>query len=65
MPTAWLTYAWEDNDRQDVDFIAQELVYFGVDIQLDRWNIRAGRRLWEQIAGLIALTSRTTRADFA
>jgi hypothetical protein len=53
MPTAWLTYAWEDNDRQDVDFIAQELQRSGVTIQLDRWNISAGRRLWEQIAGFI------------
>ena len=53
MPTAWLTYTWEDNDRQDVDFIAQELQRTGVTIQLDRWNISAGRRLWEQIADFI------------
>ena len=53
MVTAWLTYAWIDNDRQDVDFIAQELQRSGVTIQLDRWNISAGSRLWDQVAGFI------------
>lgn len=25
MATIWMTYAWDDNQEQDVDFIAQEL----------------------------------------
>jgi hypothetical protein len=53
MPTLWLTYAWKDNEEGDVDFIAQELGRAGIDVKLDRWNIRAGRRLWEQIEHFI------------
>lgn len=53
MPTIWITYAWDDNTQCDVDFVAQELVRVGVQVKLDRWNIRAGRRLWEQIERFI------------
>jgi hypothetical protein len=53
MKTIWLTYAWADNSDGDIDFIAQELVRSGVSIKLDRWNIGAGGRLWEQIASQI------------
>ncbi len=51
--TLWLTYAWEDNKNKDVDFIAQELESFGINVKLDRWNINAGKRLWEQIEKFI------------
>lgn len=54
MPTAWITYAWKDNKDKDVDFIAEELIQAGVNIKLDRWNIEAGKRLWEQIERFIA-----------
>jgi len=47
--TVWITYAWADNQDQDVDFIAQELQRVGLEVKLDRWNIKAGDRLWEQI----------------
>jgi hypothetical protein len=53
MATVWLTYAWEDNKSQDVDFIAQELVRYAVGVKLDRWNLGAGKRLWEQIESFI------------
>jgi hypothetical protein len=53
MATVWLTYAWEDNKAQDVDFAAQELQRLGVHVKLDRWNLQAGRRLWEQIENFI------------
>lgn len=53
MATIWLTYAWEDNAQGDVDYVAQELVAAGVHVKLDRWNLRAGKRLWEQIASFI------------
>jgi len=50
--TVWITYSWEDN-RDDVDFVAQELGNAGLDVRLDRWVIGAGRRLWEQIESFI------------
>ena len=53
MATIWLTYAWGDNKDQDVDYVAQELTRFGLDVKLDRWNIAAGRRLWPQIEEFI------------
>ncbi len=51
--TVWLTYAWADNDNQDVDYAAQELTKAGVQVKLDRWTIGAGKRLWEQIEHFI------------
>lgn len=53
MPTIWITYAWADNEHGDVDFVAQELGRCGLTVKLDRWNIGAGRRLWEQIEAFI------------
>jgi hypothetical protein len=53
MATIWITYAWKDNENQDVDFVAQELKGAGLTVKLDRWNIGAGKRLWEQIEGFI------------
>ena len=53
MATIWLTYAWDDNQHGDVDYVAQELVKYGVDVRLDRWNLRAGLPLWEQIERFI------------
>jgi hypothetical protein len=49
----WLTYAWEDNADSDVDFAAQELRKTGIEVKLDRWNLTAGKRLWEQIESFI------------
>ncbi len=53
MATVWITYAWEDNKHKDVDFVAAELEGEGLEVKLDRWNIAAGERLWEQIAYFI------------
>lgn len=53
MATIWITYAWDDNKSGDIDFIAQELEQVGLNIKLDRWNIAAGKRLWDQIANFI------------
>jgi hypothetical protein len=53
MAAIWLTYAWEDNKSGDVDFLAQEMESSGVKVKLDRWNIQAGKRLWEQIENFI------------
>lgn len=49
MATIWITYSWVDNENQDVDFVAQEIRGTGLTVKLDRWNVVAGRRLWEQI----------------
>ena len=49
----WLTYAWDDNVDNDVDFTAQELGRAGLEVKLDRWNLTAGKRLWEQIESFI------------
>jgi hypothetical protein len=53
MATMWITYAWADNQSGDVDFVAQELQAAGIEVKLDRWNIKAGLRLWDQIADFI------------
>jgi hypothetical protein len=49
MATIWLTYAWADNKDSDVDFVAQELTNAGLTVKLDRWNLQAGKPLWQQI----------------
>lgn len=48
-----MTYAWSDNKDNDIDFIASELQSKGLTIKLDRWNITAGGRLWDQISHFI------------
>ena len=53
MTKIWITYSWEDNKNNEVDFIAQELERNGAQVRLDRWDINAGRRLWEQIENII------------
>jgi len=54
MKKLWITYAWADNDNQDVNYIAQELISAQIDVQMDRWKISAGERLWDQIQDFIA-----------
>lgn len=54
MITLWLTYSWTDNVSKDVDFIAQEIESTGITVKLDRWDILAGKRLWEQIGDMIS-----------
>lgn len=46
MNTVWITYAWDDNKGNDIDFVAQELENSGVSVKLDRWSIEAGKRLY-------------------
>jgi hypothetical protein len=55
----WITYAWEDNKDREVEFIAQELSRIGLIVKLDRWNLTAGKRLWEQIESFIKDTSKS------
>jgi hypothetical protein len=49
MGALWLTYAWKDNQDQDVDFVIAELEKRGVEVRYDRVELLAGKRLWEQI----------------
>ncbi len=53
MSTIWITYAWDDNTLGDVDYVAQELARVCLQVKIEHWNIRAGRRLWEQIEHFI------------
>jgi hypothetical protein len=49
MAKLWLTYAWIDNQDQDVDHIIQQLTAVGLDVAFDRAHIIPGQRLWPQI----------------
>ena len=53
MATIWLTYCWADNDDGDVDYVTQKLGEH-LDVRLDRYQLRTGQRLWEQIEAHIA-----------
>lgn len=49
MAKLWLTYAWKDNEDANVDHVIAELRSTGLDVRYDRVELRAGRRLWDQI----------------
>lgn len=49
MSKLWLTYAWKDNENQDVDHIVVELRANGVTVDYDRIRLMAGQRVWPQI----------------
>jgi hypothetical protein len=53
MSRLWLTYAWKDNEDEDVDHIIAELRAKGLDVSYDRVQLLAGRRLWTQIDSAI------------
>ena len=54
MKKLWLTYAWADNNEEDIDFIVQELDRIPeLEVKLDRRNLVPGQRLWTQIGGFI------------
>lgn len=49
MKKLWLTYAWKDNETNDVDFIAQRLREQHVEVKQDKNQLLAGKRLWQQL----------------
>ncbi|WP_436168205.1 toll/interleukin-1 receptor domain-containing protein [Bosea sp. LjRoot9] len=49
MPKLWLTYAWVDNNDQNVDFVIQQLEGRGIEVIYDRAVLNVGQRLWSQI----------------
>jgi len=54
MKKVWITYSWLDNEDKDVEFIAQQIRAKGFEVRMDRWDISAGQRLWEQIDRFIS-----------
>lgn len=54
MKKVWITYCWQDNKDQEVDFIAQELRAKGLDVKMDKLDIQTGKRLWDQIDRFIS-----------
>ncbi len=57
MAKIWITYAWDDNEQGDIDYVAQELRRAGLKVKLDRWQLGAGKRLWSQIEHFITAPS--------
>jgi hypothetical protein len=53
MTKLWITYAWSDNEDQDIDFIIQALDTTNLEVKFDRRNLIPGQRLWTQIGGII------------
>lgn len=52
MKTAWLTYAWKDNEgttQGDVDFVIQEVEKQSISVRTDKRDLVVGRALWPQI----------------
>ncbi|QLH40078.1 MAG: toll/interleukin-1 receptor domain-containing protein [Defluviicoccus sp.] len=45
----WITYAWIDNEDNNIDYIVNELEKSGVNPIYDRRALIPGQRLWEQI----------------
>jgi len=44
-----MTYAWLDNNSDDVEHVAQRLDEAGLTIRRDKWDLKAGAPLWKQI----------------
>ena len=53
MKTLWLTYAWKDNEDLNIDHVIGALKSDEMDVNYDRIQLVAGRRLWDQIDSAI------------
>jgi hypothetical protein len=49
MAAVQFTYCWIDNEDDQADFLVQQLQETGLTVKLDRWTLRAGLSLWDQI----------------
>jgi hypothetical protein len=49
VPKLWLTYAWKDNEDEQVDYVAQEISQRGIEVCVDRTHLIPGQRLWPQL----------------
>lgn len=54
MTKLWLTYAWKDNEEQQVDYIVNQLRLAELDVGFDRAHLVPGQRLWSQLDGAIS-----------
>jgi hypothetical protein len=46
----WTTYAWNDNEEGNFEYIMQELNAFGISTEYDKVALIPGQRLWSQIS---------------
>lgn len=49
MTKLWLTYAWKDNESEQIDYVIQTLGAAGLDVGFDRAHLTPGQRLWPQL----------------
>lgn len=49
MPVLWLTYAWRDNEENEVDFVISELRSAGLNVAFDRAVLVPGQRIWPNL----------------
>jgi hypothetical protein len=49
MPVLWLTYAWRDNEENEVDFVISELRRAGLTVAFDRAVLVPGQRIWPNL----------------
>lgn len=54
MSRVWLTYAWKDNEENDVDHVINELKASGLEVGFDRAHLLAGVPLWRQLDAALA-----------
>ncbi|WP_162901680.1 toll/interleukin-1 receptor domain-containing protein [Breoghania sp. L-A4] len=59
MKRLWLTYAWKDNEENDIDYIATKLKENKIDVHVDKTKLFGGKRLWEQIDNFISDETKT------
>lgn len=52
-PKLWVTYAWADNENEDVDFYISRLQE-QAEVHFDRRSVALGKRHWEEFADQIA-----------
>jgi hypothetical protein len=59
MTRLWLTYAWKDNEDEQVDHVIQTLRAEGLGVGYDRAHLIPGQRLWAQLDAAITDPSRS------
>jgi hypothetical protein len=57
MAKLWLTYAWKDNQDQDVDHVIGEPKKVGLEVVFDRVHLIPGQKIWPQIDQAISDSS--------
>lgn len=64
MSRLWLTYAWKDNEVEQVDYVINALKGAGLEVQFDRTRLVPGQRLWPQIDAAISDTDTSAWAIY-